>query len=82
MLKFLNKLLGGNKSEKDIAKIKPLIEKAKQFFTQYESLTNDELRGKTAEFKLRIQQHIATISETIAAKKLEADNLPAQDFFA
>ena len=82
MLKFLNKLLGGNKSEKDIAKIKPLIEKAKQFFTQYESLSNDELRAKTVDFKQRIQQHIATISETIASKKLEADNLPAQDFFA
>ena len=51
MLKFLSKLLGGNKSEKDVAKIKPIIEKVNNFFQQYQSINNDALRNKTIEFK-------------------------------
>ena len=51
MLKFLSKLLGGNKSEKDVAKIKPIVEKVNTFFQQYQSIDNDTLRNKTIEFK-------------------------------
>ena len=32
MLKFLNKILGGNKSEKDVKKIEPQVEKINSFF--------------------------------------------------
>ena len=51
MLKFITKLFGSSKSEKDVQKILPIIEKANAFFASYANLTNDELRGKTAEFK-------------------------------
>jgi len=76
MLKFLSKLLGGNKSEKDVAQIKPIIEKINTFFKQYEQLSNDELRYKTQEFKQRIQTHLSTIDAQIAQKVAEADALP------
>jgi len=76
MLKILNKILGGNKSEKDVKKIEPQVEKINQFFNQYQSLSNDELRNKTQEFKQRIQQHLTEIDAAIAAKKSEADALP------
>lgn len=79
MLKFLNKILGGNKSEKDVKKIEPQIEKINSFFNQYQSLTNDELRGKTAEFKQRIKDHLKEIDDAIAAKKAEAEALPEDD---
>lgn len=79
MLKFLGKLLGGNKSEKDVAKIRPLVEKVNQHFQQYQSLTNDELRAKTQEFKQRIQDHLKDIDAQIDAKKAEAEALPASD---
>ncbi|SFP71578.1 preprotein translocase subunit SecA [Parafilimonas terrae] len=79
MLKFLNKILGGNKSEKDVKKIEPQIEKINSFFNQYQSLTNDELRGKTTEFRQRIQDHLKEIDDTIAAKKAEAEALPEDD---
>jgi preprotein translocase subunit SecA len=80
MLKFLNKLLGGNKSEKDVAKIKPSIEKINSFFNQYQSLDNDALRYKTTEFKQRIQDHLKEIDVLIAEKKATADALDAKDF--
>ncbi len=79
MLKFLNKILGGNKSEKDVKKIEPQIEKINNFFNQYQSLTNDELRGKTTEFRQRIQDHLKEINDTIAAKKTEAEALPEDE---
>ncbi|RXK81405.1 preprotein translocase subunit SecA [Filimonas effusa] len=79
MLGFLSKLLGGNKSEKDIKVIEPVVAQVNQYFQQYQSLSNDELRGKTVEFRQRIQEHVASIDAEIAAKKQEADILPAQD---
>ncbi|MEP6465861.1 MAG: preprotein translocase subunit SecA, partial [Parafilimonas sp.] len=79
MLNFLNKILGGNKSEKDVKKIEPYIEKINGFFTQYQSFSNDELRGKTQEFKQRIQDHLKEIDGEIAAKKTDADALPVEE---
>ncbi|HEX5153447.1 MAG TPA: preprotein translocase subunit SecA [Parafilimonas sp.] len=79
MLNFLSKILGGNKSEKDVKKIAPQVEKINSFFAEYQTLSNDELRNKTQEFRQRIQQHLAEIEETIAAKKAEADALPEDD---
>ncbi len=79
MFKFISKLLGGNKSEKDVAEIKPLIVKINQHFQQYQSLTNDELRSKTAYFKERIKDHLKAIDGEIEAKQSEADALPASE---
>ena len=79
MLKFLGKLLGGNKSEKDVAKILPVVQKINQHFQEYQSLSNDALRNKTAEFKQRIALHLREIDDQIAAKKADADQLPAED---
>ncbi len=75
MIKFLSKLLGGNKSEKDVAIIKPMVEKANQFFQQYQSISNDALRNKTHEFKQRIQNYLTSINNEIVAKQNEAENL-------
>jgi len=69
MLKFITKLFGSSKSEKDVQKILPIVEKANSFFASYASLTNDELRGKTTEFKQRIQNHLTAIDAQIQEKK-------------
>ena len=75
MLKFITKLFGSSKSEKDVQKILPIVEKANSFFASYANLTNDELRGKTTEFKQRIQNHLVAIDAQIAEKKQIADAL-------
>ncbi len=79
MLNILTKILGGNKSEKDVKKIEPQVGKINQFFNQYQNISNDELRGKTNEFKQRIKEHLTEIDETIAAKKTEAEQLPEEE---
>lgn len=79
MLNILSKILGGNKSEKDVAKIQPYVTKINQFFQQYESLSNDELRNKTVEFKQRIKEHLKDIDAEISGKQQQADDLPAAD---
>ncbi|GGH78816.1 preprotein translocase subunit SecA [Filimonas zeae] len=79
MLGFLSKLLGGNKSEKDVKQIEPVIARVNQFYQQFQSLSNDELRGKTVEFKQRIQAHIASVDADIAGKKQAAETLSEQD---
>ena len=79
MLKFLGKLLGGNKSEKDVAAIKPVVEKTNQFFQQYQTISNDALRNKTVEFKQRIKAHLQEIDTEITTKKADAEALPLED---
>ena len=37
MLGFLSKLLGGNKSEKDIRLLQPLVSQINEFYEQYQS---------------------------------------------
>src|SRR5436190_16723432 len=79
MLNILSKILGGNKSEKDVKKIEPQVENINRFFDDYQTLSNDALRSKTQEFKQRIKEHLTEIDEAIAAKKAEADALPESD---
>lgn len=79
MLGFLSKLLGGNKSEKDVKQIEPVIVRINQFYQQFQGLSNDELRGKTVEFRQRIKAHIASVDEDIAGKKQAAEALPETD---
>ncbi|MBA2249837.1 MAG: preprotein translocase subunit SecA [Chitinophagaceae bacterium] len=79
MAGFISKLFGGNKSEKDVKVITPYVAQINDFYVQYRSLTNDELRKKTTEFKKRIQDHLAETDAAIATKKQEAEELTALD---
>ncbi|MDO9375948.1 MAG: preprotein translocase subunit SecA [Ferruginibacter sp.] len=79
MIGFLSKIFGGNKSEKDVRKITPQVEKINGFFTQYQSLGNDDLRGKTQDFKSRIKAHLAEVDAEITSKKEQAENLPVTE---
>ena len=79
MIGFLSKLFGGNKSEKDVKKILPVVEKINQHFASYASFSNDQLRNKTQEFRQRIQAHLSVNDEAIAAKNKQAEELPFND---
>jgi preprotein translocase subunit SecA len=76
---LLSKLFGGNKSEKDVKVITPYIAKINAFFDQYQSLSNDELRSKTAEFKQRIKEYLTETDDEISRKKEEAEQLDSID---
>ncbi len=76
---ILSKLFGGNKSEKDIKGIMPVVEQINQYVASYELLSNDELRAKTIEFKQRIKDHLADIDKSITDLNSQAENLPFND---
>ncbi|MGV3764628.1 MAG: preprotein translocase subunit SecA [Chitinophagaceae bacterium] len=79
MLGFLSKLFGGSKSEKDIRTIQPLVGKINEHFIAYQSLSNDELRHKTVEFRSRIQAHLKEINNKVISLNEQAEALPATD---
>ncbi|SEJ04810.1 preprotein translocase subunit SecA [Myroides marinus] len=67
------KVFVGDKSERDIKAIKPLIEKIKTYEGALGSLSNDELRAKTIFFKEKIQQSRADQDAKIASYKEEIE---------
>lgn len=79
MLGFISKIFGGSKSEKDVKKIEPYVAKINDFFAAYQSLSNDQLRNKTQEFRQRIKEHLTEIDAEIAQKNTTAEELPFND---
>ena len=79
MLGIISKIFGGNKSEKDIKIIQPMVVDINRHFASYQSLSNDQLRAKTAEFKQRIAEHLSNIDGEIADLNKKADELPFND---
>ena len=79
MLGFISKIFGGSKSEKDVKKIEPYVGQINKHFTSYQSISNDQLRNKTQEFRQRIKEHLKSIDAEIAEKTKEADDLPFND---
>jgi preprotein translocase subunit SecA len=75
MLGIISKLFGGSKSEKDVEKIKPQVESINRFFQEYRALSIDALRGKTAEFRERIREHLREIDQEILSEINRAEAL-------
>jgi len=76
MIGFLSKIFGGSKSEKDVKKMQPIVDEINNYYSRLQTLSNDQLRNKTSEFKATIQEHLKGIDEEIAAKKAEAEEHP------
>jgi preprotein translocase subunit SecA len=76
---LFSKMFGGNKSEKDVRAILPQVTKINQHFSSYESLSNDELRNKTQEFRQRIAQALVNIDAEIIETSKKGDELSFTD---
>ncbi len=72
IIKGISKIFG-DKSERDIKTMKPLVDEINGYFEKYKSLSNDELRAKTTEFKNRIAEHLKSIDDELAELKTRAD---------
>jgi len=79
MLGILSKVFGGNKSDKDVKRILPLIDKVNTFFKEYASFSNDQLRANTADFRERINAHLKEIDAEITDRKKAAEELPLEE---
>src|SRR6476659_3424211 len=56
MLSFILKKFAGRHHRKYIEKTRPIVARANEFEQQYQSLTDDQLRAKTDEFRARFKQ--------------------------
>ncbi|MDD5597202.1 MAG: preprotein translocase subunit SecA [Victivallaceae bacterium] len=67
MLGYILKKVFGTKSERDLAKMKPLVEKVNRLEDELQKLSESELKAKTGEFKERLKN-----GETLDDIMLEA----------
>ncbi len=75
-MSFINSVLKvfvGDKSEKDVRSLQPLVNEIRSFEAQLESLDHDQLRAKTVAFKERIAADCKEINEKIAILKEEVE---------
>ncbi|MCJ0742167.1 preprotein translocase subunit SecA [Pedobacter montanisoli] len=73
MLGFLAKIFG-TKSERDIKALQPIVAQINEEYSKLSSLSNDELRAKTTEFKATIASGLADIDAKIADLKAQGEN--------
>jgi preprotein translocase subunit SecA len=87
MISFISKSVTkifGTKSERDIKALMPIVESIKKEYALLASLSDDELRGKTAEFKSRIAAFLADIDNQITdlhTSAEETEDVDAKDRF-
>jgi len=72
MLDLIGKIFG-NKYERDLKVLWPIADEVNASFAALQSVSNDELRGKTIEFKKQIQDYIAKEKSDIDELKQKAE---------
>ncbi|MCY7410625.1 MAG: preprotein translocase subunit SecA [Chitinophagales bacterium] len=73
MFEFIAKLFGGNKSEKDVKLIEPIVVLVNEEFAKLQSLSHDQLRQKSVDFRKRIKDYTAETDNEIDSLKTEAE---------
>ena len=74
MIKAIEKLFG-SKKEKDVKDLSPLVDEINEIYEGYQSLSEEELKGKTAEFRGLIAERISEDKERLeeARERLKED---------
>jgi len=72
ILNSVIKLFVGDKQQKDLKILQPIVSDTKKFEDQFSKLSNDELRAKTQEFKNKIQEATKTLNDKITTLEEEA----------
>lgn len=65
--------LFGNKYEKDIKKLNPIVEQINTEYEKLKSISNDELRNKTVVFRQEISEALKPVDDKIADIKQQAE---------
>lgn len=76
MISVLKKIFGGTKHEKDVQSLKPLVLQINEEYARLSSLTDEQLRSKTHEFKALIQSRTAPLQEELSGLR---EQLTSQD---
>jgi preprotein translocase subunit SecA len=78
-MSLFSKLFGGSKSEKDVKRIQPMVAEINRHCASWQSLSNDDLRSKTQDFRRRIKEYLTEINAEITAANKKAEELPFND---
>ncbi len=76
MIDFINKAIAsifGNKSDRDVKQLQPMVAEINTAFDKLQSLSHDQLRNKTQEFKNRVHDYLKELSTEIENLKAQAD---------
>ena len=79
MFKILKKIFG-TKYDRDVKEFSPIVDVINGHFESYKSLSNDQLRNKSLEFKERIAEFLKEIDDEIAELNKKTDE--TTDVFA
>lgn len=82
MIGFLSKLFGGSKSDKDVKRVQPIVAEINRIYNELQSLSHDELRNKTYEFRAQIREYLKDIDAQIAEQKAAAEQYSETDLHA
>lgn len=77
---FISKIIG-NKAQRDLKEINPVVKRVKEAYPEIEKLSNDELRARTKELERRIQEFVVAEKAQIAELKagIEAIDLDKRE---
>jgi len=70
----LFKKVFGTKHERDVKGFGSTVQEINEYYQSYKNISNDDLRGKTIEFRERIATHLAGIDADLTELKQEIDN--------
>lgn len=82
MLSVINKTISkffGSKAQSDLKELSPIVEQVNAIYSQLHNLSNDELRGKTTEFKQRIKNFIADVDTELNELTATAESSPEME---
>lgn len=75
-LKKLLKKIIPTKHERDIQRLKPIVDSINQIYEQLHTLSNDQLRAKTQQFKRKIKERTAPLEEKVTQLKQQVEANP------
>ena len=75
MLDTLMKAVFGSKHDRELKRVRPIVDEINRHYESYQSLSDEELRGKTTEFKTRIAAALEGVTDPEARRVAEQEAL-------
>ncbi|MBX3043292.1 MAG: preprotein translocase subunit SecA [Candidatus Kapabacteria bacterium] len=78
--KILNKILG-NRHEKDVKKMLPVVDEINKIYKDLDKLTDEQLKAKTSEYRARIKESVKSLEDNRKAlqEKLQNEALDSSE---
>ena len=73
MLKNFVKLFGGDPNKKVIEQLSEIVKEINGLESQFEALSDDEIRAKTGEFRARVQELVGNVEDLSEQEQFEAE---------